>query len=196
MHKSFSLRSVVWASGVTAAALAMVGCSTTGNTQGKASAPANRAELESQASAALNRLYSAMPGTRELVAKSKGVLVCPAVIGGSFVIGAEHGKCVLRSNGTTRGYYSTTAASIGWQAGGQSKAVIYVFSAQDAYNKFLSSDGWSVGADATVAVGKAGANGSIDTETANAPVSSYVLTNAGLEAGVSVQGSKITKIAM
>ncbi|MGN1057225.1 MAG: YSC84-related protein [Comamonas sp.] len=191
-----SLRSVLIASGLAAASLAMVGCTTTGNTQGKGSAPASRAELESQATAALNRLYNAMPGTRELVSKSKGVLVCPAVIGGSFVVGAEHGKCVLRSGGTSRGYYSTTAASIGWQAGGQSKSVIYVFNSADAYNKFLNSDGWSVGADATVAVGKAGANGSIDTATANAPVSSYVLTNAGLEAGVSVQGSKISKINM
>ena len=196
MQKSFSVRSLVLASGMAAATVAMVGCTTTGNTQGKGAAPSSRAELESQATAALNRLYSAMPGTRELVAKSRGVLVCPAVIGGSFVIGAEHGKCVLRSNGTTRGYYSTTAASIGWQAGGQSKAVIYVFSAQDAYTKFLNSDGWSVGADANVAVGKAGANGGIDTTTANAPVSSYVLNNTGLEAGVSVNGSKISKISM
>lgn len=196
MQKSMSLRSIALATGVAAAAIAMVGCSSTGQTQGKGSAPSSRAELESQATASLNRLYTAMPGTRELVAKSKGVLICPAVIGGSFVIGAEHGKCVLRSNGTSRGYYSTTAASIGWQAGGQSKAVIYVFSAQDAYNQFLNSDGWSVGADASVAVGKAGANGSIDTATANAPVSSYVLTNTGLEAGVSVQGSKISKISM
>lgn len=196
MPKSFSVRSLLLASGMAAATVAMVGCTTTGNTQGKGAAPSSRAELESQATAALNRLYSAMPGTRELVARSRGVLVCPAVIGGSFVIGAEHGKCVLRSNGVTRGYYSTTAASIGWQAGGQSKAVIYVFSAQDAYNKFVNSDGWSVGADANVAVGKAGANGGIDTTTANAPVSSYVLNNTGLEAGVSVNGSKISKISM
>lgn len=152
MQKSFSLRSVALAGGVALAAVAMVGCSSTGTTQGKGSAPSTRAELESQATAALNRLYNAMPGTREQVARAKGVLVCPAVIGGSFVIGAEHGKCVLRSNGTSRGYYSTTAASIGWQAGGQSKAVIYVFSTQDAYNKFVNSDGWSVGADATLSL--------------------------------------------
>ncbi|MBQ0130960.1 MAG: twin-arginine translocation pathway signal [Comamonas sp.] len=195
MQKSISLRSAAVLSTL-AASLLVVGCSSTGQTQGKGSAPSGRAELESQATASLNRLYSAMPGTREQVAKSKGVLICPAVIGGSFVIGAEHGKCVLRSNGTTRGYYSTTAASIGWQAGGQSKAVIYVFSSQDAYNKFVNSDGWSVGADASVAVGKAGANGSVDTSTLDAPVSSYVLTNTGLEAGVSVQGSKISKINM
>lgn len=193
---AISHRSTWLAAAAVVAALGIAGCSSTGQTQGKGSAPQNKEQLESQSTAALNRLYAAMPGTRELVAKSRGVLVCPAVIGGSFVIGAEHGKCVLRSNGTTRGYYSTTAASIGWQAGGASKAVIYVFSSQDAYNKFLNSDGWSVGADANVAVGKAGANGGIDTTTANAPVSSYVLNNTGLEAGVSVNGSKISKISM
>ncbi|MDH1702927.1 BPSL1445 family SYLF domain-containing lipoprotein [Comamonas terrigena] len=193
---AISHRSTWLAAAAVAAALGIAGCSSTGQTQGKGSAPQTKEQLESQSTAALNRLYEAMPGTRELVAKSRGVLVCPAVIGGSFVIGAEHGKCVLRANGTTRGYYSTTAASIGWQAGGASKAVIYVFSAQDAYNKFVNSDGWSVGADANVAVGKAGANGGVDTTTANAPVSSYVLNNTGLEAGVSVNGSKISKISM
>lgn len=195
MHQ-FQNRATWLAAAAVAAALGLAGCSSTGQTQGKGSAPQGKAELESQSTAALNRLYSAMPGTKELVAKSQGVLVCPAVIGGSFVIGAEHGKCVLRSAGTTRGYYSTTGASIGWQAGGQSKAVIYVFSSQDAYSKFVNSDGWSVGADANVAVGKAGANGGVDTTTATAPVSSYVLNNAGLEAGVSVNGSKISKISM
>lgn len=194
--QKFQNRSTWLAAAAVTAALGLAGCSTTGQTEGKGAAPSGKAELESQSTAALNRLYNAMPGTRELVAKSQGVLVCPAVIGGSFVIGAEHGKCVLRSHGTTRGYYSTTAASIGWQAGGQSKAVIYVFSTQDAYNKFVNSDGWSVGADANVAVGKAGANGGVDTTTAMAPVSSFVLNNAGLEAGVSVNGSKINKINM
>ena len=89
---------------------------------------------------------------------------------------------------------ATTAASVGWQAGGQSKAVIYLFNTQEALNKFLASDGWSAGADANVALGTIGANGSVDTKTASAPVSGYVLNNAGLEAGVSLSGSKITKV--
>ena len=43
--------------------------------------------------------------------------------------------------------------------------------------------GWTAGADATVAVGKIGANGSVDTETMKQAVSSFILTNVGLEAG-------------
>lgn len=196
MHKSFSLRSAVLASGIAVAALAMVGCSNTGDTKGKGSAPSTRAELETQSTAALSRLYTAMPGTRELVSQSKAVLVCPAVIGGSFVVGAEYGKCVLRANGATRGFYSLSGASVGWQAGGQSKAVIYVFTTNDAYKSFVDSDGVSVGAGVNVAVGRAGVNGSVDTTTATAPVSAFVLNNAGLEAGASVQGIKISKINM
>jgi lipid-binding SYLF domain-containing protein len=38
---------------------------------------------------------------------------------------------------------------------------------------------------------KIGANGSVDCPGS---VTSYVLTNAGLEAGVSLQGTKITKV--
>lgn len=196
MQKTFSVRSVVSAVGVSLAALALVGCSTTGTTEGKGSAPSTRAELESQSTAALSRLYSAMPGTRELVGKSTGVLVCPAVIGGSFVIGAEYGQCVLRAKGTTQGFYRLSGASVGWQAGGQSKAVIYVFTTNDAYKNFVDSNGVSFGAGVNVAVGRAGVNGSVDTSTATAPVSAFVLNNAGLEAGASLQGTKITKIAM
>lgn len=196
MQKSFSLRRMALAGSVGLAAVALLGCSTTGSTEGKGSAPSTRAELEAQSTAALQRLYTAMPGTRELVAKSTGTLICPAVIGGSFVIGAEYGKCVLRSNGSTRGFYQLTGASVGWQAGGQSKAVIYVFTTRDAYKSFVDSDGVSVGAGVNVAVGRAGVNGTVDTATAMAPVSAYVLNNAGLEAGASLQGTKITKISM
>ena len=68
----------------------------------------------------LGKLYQASPQSRELV-RAKGVLIFPDVLSGSFIIGAEHGKGVLRVGGAT-GYYSTTAGSIGFQAGAQSKA--------------------------------------------------------------------------
>lgn len=192
MHQ-ISLRSVAMAVAVAAGAMAMTACTTT--KPETASAPRSDATtVNTRANAALERLYQTAPGSKEMVQRAKGVLIFPSVIGGSFVVGVEHGRGVLRVGGQNRGNYSTTAASIGWQAGGQSKAVIYVFNTQEALDKFLKSDGWSVGADATVAAGKIGANGAIDTTTAQAPVTSYVLTNAGLEAGVSLQGTKITKV--
>jgi len=191
--RQFSLRTVVMATALAAGSIAMVGCTTT-KPETQSAPRADATTVNARANAALERLYQTAPGSKEMVARSKGVLIFPSVIGGSFVIGVEHGRGVLRVGGQNKGYYSTTGASVGWQAGGQSKAVIYEFNTQEALDKFLASEGWSVGADATVAAGKVGANGSVDTTTAQGPVTSYVLTNAGLEAGVSLQGSKITKV--
>ena len=67
---------------------------------------------------------------------------------------------------------------------------------QDALDKFRNSSGWTVGADATVALANIGANGSVDTETVRQPVIGFVMTNVGLAAGVSVQGAKISRISM
>ena len=173
--------------------IAMTGCTTT-TTSSQASASTARQAIDSNVDATLSRLYNAVPGSREMVQKAAGVLVFPSVIKGSFVIGAEYGRGALRVDGRTFGYFSTTAGSIGLQAGGQSKAVIYVFNNQEALDKFRSSKGWTVGADATVTIASMGANASVDSRTIQQPIVGYVLTNVGLEAGASVQGAKVNRI--
>lgn len=193
--KKMNLRSIGLAVALGLGSIAMVGCTTTPK-GAEASGPTARAAMERDVDATLSRLYSTVPGTREMVQRSAGVLVFPSVVGGSFVVGAEYGKGALREGGTTTGYYSTTAGSIGLQAGGQSKAVVYVFNTGEALQKFKGSNGWTAGADATVAVGKIGANGSVDTETMKQAVSSFILTNVGLEAGASVGAAKVTRISL
>ena len=193
--KKMNLRSIGLAVALGLGSIAMVGCTTTPK-GAEASGPTARAAMDRDVDATLSRLYSTVPGTREMVQRSAGVLVFPSVVGGSFVVGAEYGKGALREGGTTTGYYSTTAGSIGFQAGGQSKAVIYVFNTGEALQKFKASNGWTAGVDATVAVGKIGANGSVDTETMKQAVSSFILTNVGLEAGASVGAAKVTRISL
>ncbi|MBS0466252.1 MAG: twin-arginine translocation pathway signal [Proteobacteria bacterium] len=191
--RTVSLRSVVIAAAVVVGSVSMVACTTT-KPDTTSAQNSNSTTLGTRVSSTLQRLYETAPGSKEMVQRARGVLVFPSVIGGSFVVGVEHGRGELLIGNRVRGEYTTTAASIGWQAGGQSKAVIYVFNTQEALDKFLKSDGWAVGADATVAAGKIGANGSVDSTSFDAPVSSYVLTNAGLEAGVALGGSKITRV--
>ena len=65
---------------------------------------------------------------------------------------------------------------------------------QEALNNFRNSSGWTAGVDATVAVATVGANGRVDTSTIKEPVVAFALTNAGLMAGVSVEGAKIERI--
>ena len=113
----------------------LAGCTTTLNNApppASSSSFSTAAKLDAAVNATLERLYKVAPGSRELVAHAAGVLVFPEVIGGALIIGAEHGRGALRVRGRTAGYYSTTGASVGWQVGGQSKSVVYVFSTREA----------------------------------------------------------------
>lgn len=179
---------------ISVAGLLLAGCTTTPPSKPSAAAKTNTREaLDSAAIATLSKLYEAAPSSKELVARARGVLVFPDVLSGSFIVGAEHGKGVLRVGETTVGYYRTTSGSIGFQAGAQSKAMILLFMTDDALKKFRDSSGWTVGADATVALVNIGANGRIDTNTAKQPIVGFVMNNGGLMAGVSLEGTKISK---
>ncbi len=118
----------------------------------------------------------------------------PARHRGRLIVGGEYGEGSLRSHSSTVGYYSTAQASVGLTAGGQSKAIIIMFMTPEAYNKFVSSKGWTAGADANVAIAKVGANGQLDTLTSQQPVVGFVQTNAGLMFDVSINGAKVSKL--
>ncbi|MBV7482443.1 YSC84-related protein [Bordetella sp. BOR01] len=186
-------RAAMAAMTVAMAGLVFSGCTMT-SPKASASATEQRQEIDSGADATLTKLYETSPQAKALVERAKGVLVFPSVLSASFVVGAQHGKGVLRVGGTNAGYYSTTAGSIGFQAGAQSKAVVLLFMTDQALEKFRNSEGWTVGADASVAVADVGANGRIDTNTAQQPIVGFVMNNGGLMAGVSLEGAKIAKV--
>ncbi|GAB7522196.1 BPSL1445 family SYLF domain-containing lipoprotein [Paraburkholderia sp. 2C] len=175
--------------------LALAGCTTTGSSgESAATDMSKRQSIDASVDGTMSRLYSTVTGSRELVAKSRGVLVFPSVIQVGFIVGGQYGEGALRVGGSSVGYYSTVSGSFGLQAGAQSKAIIFCFMTQDALDRFRSADGWSVGADASVALVKVGANGAVDSTTATAPVEVFILTNAGLMADVSLAGTKVSRL--
>ena len=176
--------------GAGASAQLLSGCTTT---QGAGTA-SKRQEIDASANAALSRLSSTVPGSRELLGKARGVLVFPSVLAAGLGIGGEYGEGALRIGGRSVDYYSTVSASFGWQIGAQSKAVIFLFMTQEALDKFRNSEGWTAGVDASVAVVKVGANGDVDLNTAMQPVNVFVMTNKGLMANLTIEGTKITKL--
>jgi lipid-binding SYLF domain-containing protein len=185
-------------SGFAVAVVAMLGCgfsacTTTPPTQDNG-ASVDRHEINSTVDTALSRLYETVPSSRDLVRRAKGVVVFPSVLQAGFVVGGEYGKGSLRVGNVPEEYLRLTAGSVGWQIGAQSKAIIFLFMTQDALEAFRRSNGWEVGADATVALATIGANGDIDSNTVQKPIIGFVTTNAGLMAGVSLQGAKIDKI--
>ncbi|AOK25785.1 YSC84-related protein [Burkholderia ubonensis] len=183
------------AAAVMVGSLTLAGCTTTPDKSPPAAASASKREsIDASVNATLSRLYSTVPGSRELVAKSRGILVFPNVLQAGLIVGGQSGNGALRVGGSTIGYYNTSSLSVGLQAGAQSKAIVFLFMTQDALDSFRKTDGWSAGADASVAVVKVGANGAVDTNTATAPVQVLVLTNAGLMGDLSVNGTKVTKL--
>ncbi|MDM8357402.1 BPSL1445 family SYLF domain-containing lipoprotein [Pandoraea communis] len=175
--------------------LALAGCTTTADKPDTAATNASKsAAIDASVDATLSRLYSTVKGSRELVAKSRGVLVFPDVIQAGFIVGGQSGNGALRIGGNSVGYYNTSSLSVGLQAGAQSKAIVFLFMTQSALDEFRHSEGWAAGAGASVALVKVGANGAVDTTTATAPVQVVVMTNTGLMGDVSINGTKVTKL--
>jgi len=181
-----------------AGGFALAGCTTTplGSQNSASQNAAKRNSIDAGVDATLARLYNSVSGSQELISKSSGVLVFPQVLAAGFWIGGQYGTGALRVGGRTTGYYSTVAGSFGLQIGAQSKAIIFAFMNPVALDAFTNSQGWSAGADATVALVTVGANGNVDTSTATSPVEAFVLTNAGLMAGVSLEGVKVSRLVI
>jgi lipid-binding SYLF domain-containing protein len=190
-RRNFMLKSTM---AIAAAGLALSGCTTTSQTTAQSGDAGKRRTISAGVDSTLSRLYVAAPGSRELVGKARGVLVFPSVIAAGFFVGGQYGEGSLRVGGQTVGYYSTTSASVGLQIGAQSKAIVFLFMTQDSLDKFRNSQGWAAGADASVAVLNVGANGVVDTSSVQAPVEAFVLTNSGLMANLSLEGTKVSRL--
>src|SRR3954468_13326131 len=153
-----------------AALLTISACSTTGPGSGSADPAAKRTAIDANVDNALANLYAQAEGSRELVAKARGVLVFPSVVSAGFMVGGSYGQGALRVGGQTAGYYSTAAGSVGLLAGGQSKAIYLLFMTEESLAKFQnSSKGWTAGADASVAMINLGADASATTATLQQP---------------------------
>jgi len=177
-----------------AGAGALAACSTPG--KGPADPAAKRREIDAAVDGALADLYAGTKGARELAAKANGILVFPEVVSAGFVVGGSYGQGALRKGGVTVGYYSVGAGSVGLLAGAQTKSMILLFMTPEALQKFESSNGWTVGADASVAVFDAGAAASVSSETARAPIIGFVRSKAGLMANLSLDGTKFNKLTL
>jgi len=116
-------------------------------------------EIDSGVDDSLEKFYKKIGKAEDFGKKAEGILVFPSVIKAGFGIGGEYGEGALRIKGKTVEYYSTAAASFGFQLGVQSKTLILMFMSKKALKNFRDSKGWEVGVDASVALIAVGAGG-------------------------------------
>jgi len=155
---------------------------------------ASKEEINAEVREAVATFYKQTSAGEELAKKASGMLVFPQVIKAGIGVGGEYGEGALLVDGKTVGYYNVAAASIGFQLGAQARSEIVLFMSDKALKEFRSSQGWKVGVDGSVAIATLGAGGSIDSETAKAPIIGFIFSNKGLMYNLSLEGSKFTRI--
>jgi len=151
-------------------------------------------EIDVSVDVTLERFDKEVPGGSSFIKKAKGILVFPSVIKVGIGIGGEYGEGALRIGGKTADYYSTMAASIGFQLGAQAKSIVMVFLSGDALKQFRNSDGWKAGVDGSVALISLGMGDSLDTTNVKDPIVAFVFGQKGLMYNLTLEGSKFSKL--
>jgi len=154
---------------------------------------ATAAEIDREVNQAL-KAFQKIEGAKAYLGIAKGVLVFPKVYKAGIGIGGEYGEGALRVGGKTVAYYSTAAASVGFQLGAQAKTVVVLFTDKMALNKFRESQGWKVGVDGSVALVDIGAGKAVDTNNIKDPVIGFIFGQKGLMYNLTLEGSKFTKL--
>jgi lipid-binding SYLF domain-containing protein len=142
----------------------------------------------------------AMPDVRlpdTLLAHAYGIAVIPDVTKVAFIFGGRHGNGVLAvrdkltSPWSNPVFISLTGGSWGFQAGAQSSDIILVFTTKTG-TEGIAGGKLTLGADASVATGPVGRQGSAATDmNFNAEIYSYARTR-GLFGGIALDGSVIS----
>jgi lipid-binding SYLF domain-containing protein len=167
--------------------VAIVVCSNTNLRAQKA------AELDKKVDEATAKLFASSEAALKLSKVARGILVFPTVKKAGFMVGGQRGEGALRVGGKTAGYYKTTAASFGLQAGGQKFSYAMFFMTDGALEYLKSSKGWEVGVGPSIVVVDEGAARALTTSTAKESIYVFFFGQKGLMAGLGIQGSKITK---
>lgn len=168
-----------------AAALAACGNGIGGNGAGT---------IDARVDSTLSFMFDTYPGTRDLASQAAGMLVMPLVTEIGLGVGGSFGRGALRVGGATVDYYSTTAASAGFQIGAQQFSHVLFFMTPEALMEFRTSDGWAAGADIEYAVNDQGEMLRAETTTALSPVIAVIFAQTGLRLGATIEGTKYTRI--
>lgn len=157
-------------------------------------AVATAAELATAAEQSLQTLYRTNPTARHISASARAILIFPSVVKAGLIFGGSYGEGLLRNGPRVVDYYNSFSASWGLQAGAQSYGYV-VFLMNDKAVEFLNkSDGWELGVGPTLVIVNEGIAKNLSTSTLKDDAYAFIFDQTGLMAGVSIEGTKITRI--
>ena len=151
------------------------------------------AQLGQDAQATLASLYEKVPAAKTLGEKADAILVFPKVTKAGLGVGGQRGTGTLLKDDKPDGFYTTTGASLGLQAGAQTYGYALFFMNDNAVQALSKAKGFEVGVGPTVVVFNQGMAKNLTTTTLKADIYAVIFDQKGVMAGVGVQGNKITK---
>lgn len=155
---------------------------------------ASAANINKDADQALATLTKNHEIASAIAAKARAVLIFPNIVKAGLGFGGSYGEGVLREGGKSTGYYNSVSGSFGLQIGAQTYGYI-VFLMNDSAVKFLrESKGWEIGVGPTVVVVNEGVAKNLSSTTLQDDAYAFIFGQQGLMAGVSIEGSKVSRI--
>lgn len=151
-------------------------------------------EISRDAREALQRLINSNPAAKAVNKSARAVLVFPNIVKGGLVFGGSYGEGALLRKGRTSGYYSSASGSWGLQAGVQSYAYAVFLMTPKAEEYLDKSDGWELGVGPTVVIVDEGVAKNLSTTTLKDDAYAFIFGQQGLMAGISIEGTKVTRI--
>jgi lipid-binding SYLF domain-containing protein len=151
-------------------------------------------DLRKDADQALKTLYRTNPIAEQISKKSRGVLVFPNIVKAGLIFGGSYGEGLLKEGPKVVNYYNSVGASWGLQAGAQSYGYVVFLMNTKAVDYINTSEGWEIGVGPTVVVVNEGVAKNLSTSTLKDDAYAFIFDQEGLMAGVSIEGTKISKI--
>ena len=151
-------------------------------------------KIESSANTAIQYMLENVPHSEDLISSSVGMLIMPLVTKAAAFFGGAYGEGVLRIDGHTEGYYNSFQLNYGLQFSAHQYSSVLFFLNQHSLEKFLGSNGWKFGAEMKGLVLHETEIRRVDTLTRRVDVVGVVFGASGVHLGVSLEGTKYTRI--
>jgi lipid-binding SYLF domain-containing protein len=151
-------------------------------------------DLDTDSNQALQTLYRTNPLAEEISRKARAILVFPNIVKAGFVFGGAYGEGELKQGSKIDGYYNSFTGSWGLQAGAQSYGYVVFLMNKRAVDYVHRTEGWEIGVGPTVVIVDQGVAKNLSTSTLKDDAYGFIFDQQGLMAGVSIEGTKISRI--
>ena len=151
-------------------------------------------DLDRDSRQALQTLYKTEPVAETLSRTAKAVLVFPNIVKAGLVFGGSYGEGELIKGAKVVDYYNTVTGSWGLQIGAQSYGYVLFLMTDEVVNYLQKTKGWEIGVGPTVVVVDQGVAKNLSTSSLKDDAYAFIFSQQGLMAGVSIEGTKISRI--